>query len=220
MSPPTPTNVILFGSTGCGKSSIINMLLDNQSNPAPTSNGTMGCTAEPNSYTTTIEGHNYQLYDTNGLDQGSMGTVSSKDALINLYHLLRDLQGGITLLVYCIRGPTFISGFKQNYDILFNGFCHKSIPIVLVVTGLEDEEPDMESWWKTNGENFTVNGMHFNGHACVAATPGKRMRNGRNSKQAEYDESRVVLRNLIIEQCRNATPCKLVRNPTPGLRSP
>ncbi|OAX32346.1 hypothetical protein K503DRAFT_844436 [Rhizopogon vinicolor AM-OR11-026] len=46
------------------------------------------------------------------------------------------------------------------------------VPIVVIVTGLEHYEPDMECWWSTNGKQFTDPGMHFQGHECVT-TLGK-----------------------------------------------
>ncbi|KAJ3934302.1 MAG: hypothetical protein NXY57DRAFT_1036920 [Lentinula lateritia] len=109
---PSPFNIILFGSTGCGKSSIVNIV--------------------------TIKRQEYCLYDTTGLDEGTVGTVVSKDALVKLYHLLHDLQGGISLLVYCMWGSRITETLEQNYNIFYDGFCRKAVPIVIVVTGLED----------------------------------------------------------------------------------
>ncbi|KAJ3891397.1 hypothetical protein GG344DRAFT_65448 [Lentinula edodes] len=170
---PPSMNIILFGSTGCGKSSIINMLLGHDA--APTSSGAVGCT---------FENSEYRIYDTTGLDEGDAGTVVSKDALVKLYQLLRNLEDGITLL--------------------------KKVPIVLAVTALsEDQEPDMESWWTENKDAFHRYGMEFSGHACITATRGKKMRNGEFRNQAEYSESQVVMRDLIVKHCQGVQPWKL-----------
>ncbi|KAG1831901.1 hypothetical protein DFJ58DRAFT_243829 [Suillus subalutaceus] len=45
----------------------------------------------------------------------------------------------------------------------------ESVPIVLVVTGLEDQEPEMEEWWRNNEKSISDLGMNFAGHACITA---------------------------------------------------
>ncbi|KAH7867817.1 uncharacterized protein C8R40DRAFT_995507, partial [Lentinula edodes] len=125
-------NIILFGSTGCGKSSIVNMLLGREA--ALMSSGALGCTFENKSYSVTIERQEYRLYDTTGLDEGTVGTVVSKDALVKLYHLLRDLQGdGISLLVFCLRAPRITEIAQKNYFIFYEVLCQRKIPIVMIV---------------------------------------------------------------------------------------
>ncbi|KAE9405896.1 hypothetical protein BT96DRAFT_934633 [Gymnopus androsaceus JB14] len=209
---PPPLNVIFFGSTGCGKSSIVNMLLDREM--APMSSGAVGCTFDNNAYSVTIEKKEYQLFDTTGLDEGTAGTVVSKDAILKLYQLLRSLQDGVTLLVYCMRGPRITETLERNYSIFHDGFCRGKVPIVIVITGLEDHEPDMDSWWTKNKEAFDKYKMNVAGHACITATRGKRTKNGepefRNDE--EYNKSREVLRDLIVETCMKAKPWKLESN--------
>ncbi|KAF5392630.1 hypothetical protein D9757_002166 [Collybiopsis confluens] len=202
MSSPTalPLNIIFFGSTGTGKSSMINMLLGEDR--ALTSSGAKGCTFNNNAYPTTIEGKNYRLYDTSGLDQGSAGTVISKDALRKLYHLVRDLKDGVSLLVYCIQGRPITDTLERNYEIFYDGICCKSVPIVVVVTGLEDQTPDMDAWWKENDTHIESRNMRFDGHACVTATLGKKVK-GVFRNQTEYDSSKTALRNLIVKNCRS-----------------
>ncbi|KIK68426.1 hypothetical protein GYMLUDRAFT_237486 [Collybiopsis luxurians FD-317 M1] len=201
-SNPQPRNILFFGSTGCGKSSIINMLLGRSD--APTSNGAKACTSYDNDYSFVLDGREYRLFDTVGLDQGTAGTVTSNEALSQLYHLLYNLKDGISLLVYCVQGPRCGPTFKRNYSIFYDGFCRKSVPIGLVVTGLEDQEPSMEEWWDQNHGVFMKHEVHFNGHACVTATLGK-MKNGEFENQARYDESKKALQDLIVQQCRDRT---------------
>ncbi|KAF8830341.1 hypothetical protein F5879DRAFT_499517 [Lentinula edodes] len=200
-------NIVLFGSTGCGKSSIINMLLGHDA--APTSSGAVGCTFENSVYVTRMEEKEYRIYDTTGLDEGDAGTVVSKDALVKLYKLLRNLEDGITLLVYCMRGPRITEALQRNYIVFYDGFCQKKVPIVLAVTALEDQEPDMESWWTENKDAFQKYGMEFSGHACITATRGKKLKNGEFRNQAEYSESQVVMRDLIVKHCQGVEPWKL-----------
>ncbi|KAF5366139.1 hypothetical protein D9757_010950 [Collybiopsis confluens] len=208
-SPSPVRNVIIFGSTGCGKSSIVNMLLGR--NEAEISNGAKGCTFDHHAYTAILDGNTYQLYDTNGLDEGNMGSTGAKEALVGLYHLLRDLQDGVTLLVYCMRGPRVTESLQRNYDVFYDGFCRKSVPIVMVVTGLENQLPNMETWWNEsdNRKTFAAYNMQFHGHACITATPGKMGKNGTCRNQVEYDESCKKLRKLVAESCKDVSPWSL-----------
>ncbi|KAE9393155.1 hypothetical protein BT96DRAFT_999694 [Gymnopus androsaceus JB14] len=213
MSAPSSTparNIIIFGSTGCGKSSVINMLRGEDI--APVSSGARGCTFESKAYRVTIDGEEYQVHDTTGLDEGDAGRVSSKDAILKLYQLLRNLQDGVALLVYCMRGPRLTGAIQRNYSTFYDGFFRKEVPIVVVVTGLEDVEPMMESWW-TDGDEpgriaFAKYNMHFDGHACITASRGKRNRN-----QEEYEESKEVLRQLIADKHQKGQPWKMETMP-------
>jgi hypothetical protein len=106
-----------------------------------------------------------------GLDEGTAGTVPAAEAEDNLKSLLRELMSprsnGIGLLVYCVRSVRLSRALLRNYNLFYSAICRKKVPIVVVVTGLENQEPTMDSWWDTNGMVFNKYGMHFTDHACV-----------------------------------------------------
>ncbi|KIK56475.1 hypothetical protein GYMLUDRAFT_120326, partial [Collybiopsis luxurians FD-317 M1] len=161
-------NIVFFGSTGCGKSSVVNMILG--SAKAPISSGAEGCTFEGKPYSVTIGATGYVLWDTAGLDEGREGRVVSKQALKDLSNLVLrlSLSGGVSLLVLVMRGPRITEAILKNYQTFYDGFCNKNVPIVIVVTGMENED-NMDEWWIRNGPSFTKRKMFFKGSACITA---------------------------------------------------
>ncbi|OJA17865.1 hypothetical protein AZE42_05901, partial [Rhizopogon vesiculosus] len=96
-----PVNIIVFGESGVGKSSIINMLMGEP--VAAVSNQAVGCTYESTKFRATIADKEVMLYDTAGLNEAEAGTVSPEQAIENLRSLVTELKT-VNLLVYCIRG--------------------------------------------------------------------------------------------------------------------
>ncbi|KAG1725512.1 hypothetical protein EDB19DRAFT_1947052 [Suillus lakei] len=193
-------NVIIFGETGVGKSSIINTIA--QQELAKTSNDGSGCTPSAERHPVEISGQRFILFDTAGLNEGSEGTVPAAKAEKQLKSLLRELMSpgsdGISLLVYCVRSTSSPHIHARAYNTFYAGICQKKVPIVVVATGLE-RETRMESWWDMNREKFESHGMHFAGHACVTALQ-------------EYEgipkvfitpiaESGETLRDLVVNNC-------------------
>jgi predicted GTPase len=201
MSPTRPPtrlpNVIVFGETGAGKSSLVNML--DGGGQAIVSSGALGATFCSTPYKKTINGSAFRIFDTAGLNEAPGGTVPPRIAVDNLRRLIRDLEGGINLLVYVMRGPRIKASARQNYKMFFEGFCRKMVPIVIVITGLEERD-DMSQWWVENKANFDRYKMSFNGVACIAATKGKLRVNGTHTYEVEYEESKKRLEDLIFRQ--------------------
>lgn len=198
-------NVIVFGESGVGKSSLINMITGTDS--AATSNEAVGCTFQSTSYDVELKGCKYRLWDTIGLNEGERGTASPERSIQNLHGLVLNLQHeGVNLLVYCIRGSRIRDIIKINYDLFWKIICNKQVPIALVVTGLENEE-DMENWWTNNSTDLAARGMQFGDHACVTTTKGKQMKNGEHMFEAEFDFSVQLVRELIVKCCPK-TPWK------------
>ncbi|KAH7925679.1 P-loop containing nucleoside triphosphate hydrolase protein [Leucogyrophana mollusca] len=204
--PPAP-NVIIFGETGSGKSSVINMI--SQTYVAPISSGATGCTFNYVRYPVEIQGAPFNLYDTAGLDEGDHGKVAKQDAIAQLYKLIVDLEGGVSLLVFCMRGPRIKEAAHKNWRLFHEVFCKKNVPIVIVITGLEQEDP-MDNWWRQNKAAFHKYGMVPSGNACITATRGRQNRSGRYVFEDEYEESRVKVSKLI-EDSALAEPWKVNR---------
>src|SRR5258708_37428831 len=117
MASVPAVNVILFGETGSGKSSIINMLAG--SNVAETSSRARDCTFEHQTVPIQVHGRSLNISDTAGLNEGEGGAVDSKTAMAQLYKLIVSLDGGVNLLMFCMRGPRIKNVMHQNWK-LFN----------------------------------------------------------------------------------------------------
>ncbi|KAM6494048.1 P-loop containing nucleoside triphosphate hydrolase protein [Amanita muscaria] len=191
MAPP---NVIIFGETGGGKSSIINLLAG--ANVAATSSGSVGCTFRSNAYNVSIEGMTFRFHDTAGLDEGQGGTVVKQQAIVQLYELLRSLSDGVSLLIFCMRGPRIKESVVRNWQLFWDIICQKHVPILLAITGLENEQ-DMDAWWKNNQTFFTRNLMNPKSVACITAAKGKKRRDGSHNFDHEYVASREKMNKAI-----------------------
>ncbi|KAG2051266.1 hypothetical protein BDR06DRAFT_1010621 [Suillus hirtellus] len=75
--PTEACNIVIFGKTGAGKSSLVNLITRQQL--TATSSDAMGCTIKTNMYERDVAIQNKTLkvkvFDTAGLDEGSEGAV-------------------------------------------------------------------------------------------------------------------------------------------------
>ena len=163
---------------------------------ARTSNDAQGCTFNHERYDIPLDNMLCSLWDTTGLDEGSEGTVPARMAENNLRELMQELahSGGIHLVIYCVRGSRLTRALRRNYDLFYVTICRRKVPVALVVTGLEHQEGEMETWWTENEGALRRHGMRFDAHACVttvnAIDPVLRQRRS---------ESRAQLCELILK---------------------
>ena len=136
------------------------------------------------------------FWDTTGLNEKSEETVPAKLAENNLRELVQGLahSGGIHLIIYCIRGTRLTKALKRNYDLFYVTVCQNNAPVVLVVTGLEHQQGEMERWWIENEAVLRRNGMRFDAHACVTTASSQDP-----VIQQQRSESRALLRELILK---------------------
>lgn len=198
-------NIVLFGETGAGKSSIVNMIPEEEqlTQPARTSSSPNGCTFRHEIYNPVVHGRHVILVDTAGLNEGDghNGTVNHAAAVAEFYRLMTKLDGGIDLLMFCMRGPRIKTSMHANWKVFHEIICKKKVPIVLIVTGLEEEE-DMDAWWTTNEGAFNKQGLYPDATACITATRGKRLKNGTYRFEEEFKESQTKVRNIIDQQLK------------------
>src|SRR5258708_37258787 len=141
MINPIKINIIIFGESGCGKSSIVNMIAGRET--AKVSNSAIGCTFKHECHEASIMDIPFNIYDTAGLNEGEQGRVPHWQAVHQLYTLIRTLDG-VSLLVYCIRGRINRAA-RADWTLFSKVVCDKKVPIIAVETGLEeDSEEDFD----------------------------------------------------------------------------
>ncbi|KAG9316422.1 P-loop containing nucleoside triphosphate hydrolase protein [Chiua virens] len=179
-------NIILFGETGVGKSSVINLISGRPI--AQTSPDVQGCTMSFKPYTFNVGGRGYHIWDTVGLEEPEMGVNGYLPAIEQACELIHHLnsQGGVDLLLFCIRGNRVTATTQSNYRLFYEVLCRSKVPIALVITHLE-RETSMEGWWDRNAESLERYGIKAAGHACVTGLP----------THSKYPESRQNISKLL-----------------------
>ncbi|KIJ60455.1 hypothetical protein HYDPIDRAFT_98754, partial [Hydnomerulius pinastri MD-312] len=194
-------NIVLFGESGVGKSSIINTITGNV--VASTHNRVSGCTLECTAYPITLDsGIRTNLWDTIGLDEGTAGSIPALQAKQKLKEFLQQrlsTSEGIDLLLFCIRAERIKNAHLERYKFVYEEVCRKSVPVALVVTGLENHEPDgdMDWWWTHNETKLLELGLRVCAHACVTTLPIELFD---DDDMGRVDLSRRRLRGLIQRQ--------------------
>ncbi|KAN0094480.1 P-loop containing nucleoside triphosphate hydrolase protein [Tylopilus felleus] len=160
-------NILLFGETGHGKSSVINLIAGRQI--AEVSNRAEACTLSFKSHKFAVNGRAYHIWDTVGLNEPDM----EFNAIEQACDLIRGLtsEGGVDLLLFCIRAPRATATSQANYRLFYEVLCKSQVPIAIVVTHLEQEKADMDEWWKRNVGGLEKFGLKAAGHACVTGLP-------------------------------------------------
>ncbi|KZP16937.1 P-loop containing nucleoside triphosphate hydrolase protein, partial [Athelia psychrophila] len=178
-------NIILFGESGAGKSSLVDMIAGMDC--AKTSDGAVGCTFQSTSYDVDLPDHSLIIWDTAGLNEGQKGNINFTEAAGNIYKLTYQLDG-VNLLVYCVRSR-ITNNMVQNYN-MFRAFCDDEVPIVLVITAMENC-PDGDVWWASNIHHFEKEGIEVVDHACVSTLKGY--------GEGKYEAWRAEVQDMIAK---------------------
>ncbi|KAG1896048.1 P-loop containing nucleoside triphosphate hydrolase protein [Suillus fuscotomentosus] len=192
--PPAPDRnktIVLFGETGAGKSSLVNLMAGEE--VARTSPDMERCTLQWRDYAIGFDGGSYTVFDTRGLEEPQLGTKEYLESVDNAYRLIKELdgRGGIDLLLFCVRASKVTATLQSNYRLFHEFLCEKKVPIVLAITHLEKEQR-MEDWWEGHRSAFEKYHIRVAGHACLTTA------NGLEGRHKElYEESRVTIRSLV-----------------------
>lgn len=211
-------NVIVFGESGVGKSSIVNLVVGSQ--VAKTSPDADACTTRTKPYDVNIHGKKYKLWDTAGLDGGSFGLFRAAIAERNLKKFIRNLLGKNepSLLIYCVRASRATRALVRHYQLVRSATHEGPVPMVIVVTGLENSREDMESWWHRNVTELSKHGMEYVDHACITSIDNDP--HDPILTRTRRTSSQDAVRDLIFRNCVRREPCEVANTPGPQFRVP
>ncbi|KAG1732016.1 uncharacterized protein EDB91DRAFT_1152948 [Suillus paluster] len=193
-----PLNVLLFGGTGVGKSSIIRLI--NEKNPADTLPDAAHSRLK-HANDVNLGGCHFKLWEIS-----SIASMCFCRRLIAKWKLKRSYKklhrdGGVHLLLYCMRGTTPQSALVRDYqlftDIVGSTAGPGGVPVASVVTGLEGYPNDMDNWWMENKADLERLGMQFSAQACITSLPDDP--NASPSIRARRKQSEQVIRNLMYD---------------------
>ncbi|KAH7888366.1 P-loop containing nucleoside triphosphate hydrolase protein [Phlebopus sp. FC_14] len=204
-SSSTTTNIILFGETGVGKSSVINLIAGKS--VAKVSADVDGCTMASTQYIIHLKSRSVRIFDTVGLEEPQMGVNGYLSAIEKAFDLVTSLTkyGGVHLLLFCMRGGRITATVQSNYRLFHEFLCDKKVPIALVFTGLERER-NMDDWWNRNEKNIKKYGIHSVGHACITAV---RDSDDPSAEDDKYTESRRKIVGLLEDCTDNGDAFKM-----------
>ncbi|KAG1742211.1 P-loop containing nucleoside triphosphate hydrolase protein [Suillus lakei] len=189
-------NIVIFGETGAGKSSVINLMAGQPI--AHISPDSHRCTLHWTEYPITFKnGTRYQVFDTVGLEEPRLQTGEYLSAISNAHGLINTLKerGGVNLLLFCVRGGRVTATMQSNYRLFFEFLCEERVPLALVVTNLE-REARMEDWYTRNRGHLEKYNIRSAGHACITAA---NLLDGRH--RDKYEESRGILCSVVGAHC-------------------
>jgi predicted GTPase len=184
-------NIVIFGAMGAGKSSLINLIADQ--NIAKTGSNLKRCTLTwtkymlPTLFNDELQ-HNINIFDTMGIENPELEPYEYHRSIKNASRLLRELDacGGTSLLIYCVQKGRDSGALRSNYQLFREVLYQRRVPMVMVVTCLEDENV-MEEWWERNRASLEASEIVVDGHACVTTL----------KNEAKYEASREAVRELI-----------------------
>jgi len=185
--------VLVVGSSGVGKSSVIKLLTGNQE--IKTSDGATGCSFEYQAY----DIGKWCFVDTVGLNEGTKGTVKSSEAAKKLIKFLRDNAQGFSLVVMVKKKERITTLDESNYQFFQTILCENKIPLVMVVTHCDFEEP-VNRWWSDNKSEFIgTYDMKIAQAECVCSITDESLQTHNSKVVPLYKEARQESRQRLFD---------------------
>ena len=143
-------NVVLFGTLGCGKSSIINILANEPI--AQVSTDVDHCTKRPQWHQLPIGKSRFRLWDTMGFRLASGGDTNLLSPYEQAHAVLQHLTDGVHLILLCARKDEIDASLGGLYRLINDFLYGGRAPIALVVT--QCDTPD-DGWWDRSQDAIT-----------------------------------------------------------------
>lgn len=152
--------VLVFGQSGTGKSTLINALTGSN---LKTGSDAKGISLSSTAVTREHNGVNYRIIDTIGLNEADETSgVCGAEALTALVKLLGSIEGGLNLMVMVINLGRIHSAVDDNYKMFVKTMTADKVPLIIVVTRCERETQatgDMQGWVERNRHHFVKQGI-------------------------------------------------------------
>ncbi|KAF9222603.1 hypothetical protein BS17DRAFT_767794 [Gyrodon lividus] len=184
-TPPRLHRVVLFGEAGVGKSSVINLVSGEP--VANTSPDIKGCTLASQCHKVSVSVHQFQIWDTVGLNEPNIGPTAYAQAVQKGARLIRDLhqEGGVDLLLFCIQGGRISQTTQSNYRLFQEFTCEGKV---------------LEGWWERNGKGFGEYKINVVAHACITSLPADDPEHQKNhGDKLAQSQSKLSVQALLEE---------------------
>ncbi|KAG2132551.1 kinase-like domain-containing protein [Suillus cothurnatus] len=169
--PSRKYNIVVAGSIGSGKSSLVNLLCGEH--VAQTSNNAGRCTEKWMDYQTSFCNTEYRVFDTVGFACSNMGPEERPGRYENLQIGEIHEQSSIDLLLLCVPSRNF--HFQAVLDVhkrIQDQLHGRHVPIVLVFTHYE-ERSKIDSWWSKNLSTLQAQLNSITNHLCITSIDDK-----------------------------------------------
>jgi len=141
--------VLVIGSSGVGKSSIIRLLTGNRE--ISSSDSADGRTFAFHSYKD-VPG--WEFVDSAGLNESLKGAIPAREAAKSLAAFARANEAGFSLILLVRKRGSRLSESDEKNFTLVQELFGAQVPIAMVITHCELDNP-MDSWWQANSKEFT-----------------------------------------------------------------
>ena len=163
--------IIVFGSSGDGKSTVVNCILNHEdvlTRPIRAKSGSsaIGVTFESTKYKFKVKSldRKYAIVDTVGLNEADGGRVKSADALRKLTSLIVDQKKGIAAVVMVMKHERIKDYHKKNYELFVEDIGNakaQKVPRVLVITHFEGGDEEKSEVAAEYSKHFAANKCYF-----------------------------------------------------------
>ncbi|KAL4066434.1 hypothetical protein V8B97DRAFT_1979887 [Scleroderma yunnanense] len=195
-------NVMVMGETGVGKSSVVNLIAGGPL--AEVSPDASVCTMVTTRYLARTGSVSIHIWEVAGFNQPE--NTTAKDVFVtdvDLGPILSDRKAAVDLVLFCMRGKKLTKTTTRIFDLVKTMFWG-DVPVILVITHLEMEKEDMESWWVRNETYLTREGVVGTAHVCVTGLREKKW--SQKSEQSRQTLLATLENHYLLRQNRAFEP--------------